>query len=76
MTADARLVLASASPRRLDLLRQIGLEPDAVCPAPLDEARRRDELPSDLARRLAGGKTALARERHADAYVLGADTVV
>ena len=48
-----KLVLASASPRRLELLRQIGLEPDAVEPSAVDESVRPGEDPRDLARRLA-----------------------
>ncbi|MGQ0676159.1 MAG: Maf family protein [Rhodospirillales bacterium] len=71
-----RLVLASASPRRLDLLKQIGLVPDAVDPAAIDEAPRRGELPPALARRLAMAKALEAAKRHPDAFVLAADTVV
>ncbi len=71
-----RLILASASPRRLDLLRQIGIAPDAVDPASLDETPLRDELPRDYARRLAEAKAALVAQRHRGALVLGADTVV
>ena len=51
-----RLVLASASPRRLALLRQIGIEPDEVSAAEIDETPRKGELPRDLARRLAREK--------------------
>ena len=70
------LVLASASPRRLDLLRQIGLEPDRVEPADVDETPRPKETPRRLALRLAEAKAAAAAARAPDAYVLGADTVV
>jgi septum formation protein len=73
---EARLVLASASPRRLDLLRQVGLEPDAVVPADVDEAPAPRELPAPHAGRLAHAKAAAVAERHAGAFVLGADTVV
>src|SRR5947208_16800421 len=52
-----RLVLASASPRRLELLQQIGIEPDALLPADLDETPCKNELPSTLAARLAEDKT-------------------
>lgn len=76
MTVEPRLVLASASPRRLHLLRQIGLVPDAVEAADLDEAAQRDETPRRLALRLAGEKAAFVAARRAEAYVLGADTVV
>jgi septum formation protein len=71
-----RLVLASASPRRLDLLRQIGLIPDAVEPADVDETPHHDETPRQLALRLARAKAALVAGRQADAHVLAADTVV
>ena len=51
-----RLVLASASPRRLDLLARIGVTPDAVDPADIDESVLRAELPRDHAVRLAKEK--------------------
>lgn len=71
-----RLVLASASPRRLDLLRQIGLEPDVVVAAEIDETPLREETPRRLALRLAAGKAAVVAPGHPDAFVLAADTVV
>jgi septum formation protein len=71
-----RLVLASASPRRLALLGQIGIAPDHVEPAALDETPRPKERPADLAARLAAAKAGLAAESRPDAFVLGADTVV
>lgn len=71
-----RLVLASASPRRLDLLRQIGLVPDAVDPADIDESPLPRELPPQHAARLALAKARAVAERHPDAFVLAADTVV
>src|ERR687886_779236 len=71
-----KLVLASASPRRLDLLRQIGIEPDYVEPADLDETPRRGELPAGHVVRLAEAKARVAQPRHADAFILAADTVV
>jgi len=71
-----RLVLASASPRRLDLLSQIGVTPDAVQAADLDETQRPDETPRQLALRLAEAKAAHVAAGAPDAYVLGADTVV
>jgi len=67
-------VLASASPRRLDLLRQVGLEPDRVVPAEIDETPLKDETPRQLAVRLALAKAEAAAQP--DAYVVGADTVV
>jgi septum formation protein len=71
-----RLVLASASPRRLELLRQIGLEPDAVSAAELDESPRPKETPRLLALRLAAEKAACVADRSPGAFVLAADTVV
>jgi septum formation protein len=68
------LVLASASPRRLDLLRQVGLEPDRIVPADLDESPLKGETPRQLAVRLALAKAQAAAQP--DAYVIGADTVV
>ncbi|MEQ9327703.1 MAG: Maf family protein [Rhodospirillales bacterium] len=70
------LVLASASPRRLDLLRQIGIEPDRIAPADIDEAPLKKELPPQTARRLATEKAKAAAETEAGALVLAADTVV
>ncbi|PWC43098.1 Maf family protein [Azospirillum sp. TSO22-1] len=71
-----RFVLASASPRRLDLLRQLGLVPDAVDPADIDESPLPRELPPQHAARLALAKARAVAERHPDAVVLAADTVV
>ena len=76
MASEPRLVLASASPRRLELLRQIGLTPDAVEAADLDETPHSDETPRRLAVRLAEAKAAHVAARVPDAFVLGADTVV
>lgn len=71
-----RLVLASASPRRLDLLRQIGIAPDAVVAAEIDEAPLPKETPRLLALRLAAEKAAHVAASQPDAFVLAADTVV
>lgn len=70
------LVLASASPRRLDLLRQIGIEPDRIAPADIDEAPLKKELPPQTARRLATEKAQKAAETGSGELVLAADTVV
>jgi septum formation protein len=70
------LVLASASPRRLDLLRQIGVTPVSVDPADIDEAPHNAELPADYAARIAGEKLAAVIGKHPGHYVLAADTVV
>ncbi|WP_130730660.1 nucleoside triphosphate pyrophosphatase [Komagataeibacter xylinus] len=75
--AEVRLVLASASPRRLDLLRQIGLVPGQVLPANIDETPGRDELPRPYAERLAAEKAAhVAGQVEGPALILAADTVV
>ena len=71
-----RLILASASPRRLDLLARLGVVPDAVDPADVDEAVSAGEIPRDHARRLAREKALLVAGRNPGALVLGADTVV
>lgn len=72
----AGLVLASASPRRLDLLRQIGIVPAVVDPADLDETPRKGELPQPHAARLAEEKARAVAARHPGKFVLAADTVV
>jgi septum formation protein len=69
-------VLASASPRRLELLRQVGLMPDCIDPADIDEIPRRGELPPEHAMRLAAEKAQAVIPRHPGAYLLAADTVV
>ena len=69
-----KLILASASPRRLDLLARIGVVPDAVQPADIDEAPLKGELPIRHAERLAAEKAAAVV--HEGALVLAADTVV
>lgn len=71
----ARLILASASPRRLDLLRQIGIEPTEILPADIDETPRKDELPGPHAERLAREK-AEAISANNPGWILAADTVV
>ena len=72
----APLVLASASPRRLALLRQIGVEPDEVLPADLDERVLPRELPRSHAERLAREKAGAVAVQRPNAFVLAADTVV
>ena len=70
----APLVLASASPRRRDLLVQIGAAPDRIAPTDIDETERPGETPRALALRLAQSK--LAAADHPGCYVLASDTVV
>jgi septum formation protein len=80
--ARPKLVLASASPRRLELLQQAGLDADALLPTEIDETPRRNETPRTLATRLASEKAASAvrikalQPELAGAYLIAADTVV
>lgn len=80
--ARPKLVLASASPRRLMLLEQVGVKPDALRPASIDETPRRGEMPRGLVQRLARQKAEVARDQIAndkdiaDAFVISADTIV
>ena len=82
MASRPELILASASPRRLALLNQIGIEPEHLVPAHVDETPEKGELPRKLAVRLAALKAVEAREKArqagtgAKALVLAADTVV
>jgi septum formation protein len=82
MIGRPKLVLASGSPRRLALINQAGIEPEALRPADLDETPRRGELPRACANRLARAKAEAALEmvRSDDelkgSYILSADTVV
>jgi septum formation protein len=71
-----RLILASASPRRLDLLARIGVKPDSISPADIDESVPRGELPRQHALRLAREKAEAVAAANPDALVLAADTVV
>jgi septum formation protein len=73
---QAALVLASASPRRLELLAQIGLIPDLIDPAEIDETPLPGETGRLLALRLARAKADAVAQRRPDAFVLAADTVV
>ncbi len=72
----APLVLASASPRRRDLLTRIGLPPDVIDPPEIDETPEAGELPGAYVMRMAAAKLAVAVERNPDCWLLAADTVV
>lgn len=72
----ASFILASASPRRLALLAQIGVTPDAVEPADVDETPFPAEKPRPYAARVARAKAEAVAPRHPGAFVLAADTVV
>jgi septum formation protein len=82
MIGRPKFVLASGSPRRVMLVNQVGIEPDALRPAEVDETPKRGELPRACATRLARAKAEAALEmvRLDDelkgAYILAADTVV
>ena len=71
-----RLVLASASQRRLDLLKQIGVVPDKIVPADIDEEPAKQELPSPLVERLARSKAEVVHGMETGSLILAADTVV
>lgn len=71
-----KLILASASPRRLDLLAAQGITPDAVVPADIDETPLKNEQPKTMVLRLAKAKAAAVAKNHAGSFVLAADTTV
>ena len=71
-----RLILASASPRRLQLLKQIGIAPAQVVAADIDEAPQKNELPAKYAVRMAAEKAVVVATQHTNDLVLAADTVV
>ncbi|PQA86764.1 septum formation protein Maf [Marinicaulis flavus] len=72
----APLILASSSPRRKALLDMIGVVPDEIIPADIDETPLKGESPRDLALRLAQGKAQKIAQDRSKAFVLGSDTVV
>ncbi len=82
MIGRPKFVLASGSPRRLALVNQAGIEPDALKPADIDESPRRGEIPRVYATRLAKEKAKVALDNVKlddelrGAYILAADTVV
>jgi septum formation protein len=82
MSALQKLILASGSPRRVELLQQAGIDPDRLFPADIDESPLRNEHPRSLAKRLSREKAERAREllprddESREAFLLAADTVV
>jgi septum formation protein len=83
MIGAHKIILASGSPRRIALLQQIGIEPDDVLPAEIDETPKAAEHPRSLAKRLASAKAEAARNRYGisqakadSAFFISADTVV
>ncbi|MCB1439177.1 MAG: Maf-like protein [Nitratireductor sp.] len=82
MAGKTKLVLASGSPRRLQLLQQAGIRPDNLCPVNIDETPHKSEAPRNLAKRLAREKAEAAIEHISrqpelhGSMILSADTVV
>ena len=82
MAGRLKLVLASGSPRRIELFNQVGIEPDHLLPVSIDESPKKNELPRNLAKRLAREKAeaalslAKADPDLAHTLILAADTVV
>jgi len=74
--AHIPLILASASPRRVELLAQIGVTPTLIIPAHVDETPLKDESPREAAKRLAHLKALEIQKIHPQACILAADTVV
>jgi septum formation protein len=72
---SGRFILASASPRRIELLRLMGLDFE-VMPSGIDEVYRREETPREHVLRLSEEKALAVSRRHPEAWVLGADTIV
>lgn len=71
-----KLILASASPRRAELLQATGIKTDAVAPVKIKEQRKKGETPKAMAERLALAKAQAGAKKHKDTFVLAADTVV
>lgn len=76
MKNNSDLILASASPRRKDLLAEVGIIPDQIIPADIDETPFRNELPRPYVKRMALEKARAIAVSHKKSFVLGADTVV
>jgi len=75
LTVEGALILASASPRRIELLKGFGLS-FSVIPSGADESFRPGEIPRDHVRRISSAKALAVAADHPDAWVLGADTIV
>ena len=73
--ANPELILASASPRRLQLMAQLGLEPTKIVPADIDETAHKSEMPLAYAKRMADEKASLIASRHPEGFIIGGDTV-
>lgn len=75
-TEQAKLILASASPRRQELLARVGVLPSAIEPADIDETPLKGEAPRDYVLRLAEEKARTVAQKHEGMYILAADTTV
>lgn len=77
MTKSAsQLILASASPRRQELLKQVGITPHQIIPADIDETPLKSEKPNAIAERLSLAKAEKIFENHKGHYILASDTIV
>lgn len=76
MKTQPRLLLASASPRRRELLAQVGVTPDKIVAAHIDERPHKNELPRIYALRIATAKAEAVARLEPDHLILAADTVV
>jgi len=76
LSGGGSFILASASPRRLALLKQSGFTPDKIIAADIDETPRKSDVPRDYVKRMAEQKAAAVSAQHKNAVVLAADTVV
>ena len=74
--AHADLILASASPRRVQLMAQLGYEPTKIVPADIDETSHPSEMPLAYAKRMADEKASLIATSYPNAFIIGGDTVV
>ncbi len=75
MNASTPLILASASAARLGLLRSIGIEPDRIVPADIDETPLNKERPEHYVARIAKAKAGAIAAKHPEAIILAADTI-
>lgn len=73
---DKPLILASQSPRRLALCEKIGVTPDLICPADIDETPHNGEKPKEYAERMARQKALTVQKHYPEHFILAADTVV
>lgn len=76
MSGKPIFILASASPRRVQLLAQIGITPDKIIPADIDETPLKGELPKAYVVRIARGKAQVVATSNKDSVILAADTTV